>query len=131
MEHESFENNEVATVMNNNYIAIKVDKEERPDVDAIYMKALQIMTGQGGWPLNVVCLPDGRPVWGATYVKKENWIDTLEQLADMYHNHSQKVIEYAEKLHEGLNILGIVEQNMHTDEFPFENIHFLGLTLKL
>lgn len=125
MEHESFENNEVATVMNNNYIAIKVDKEERPDVDAIYMKALQIMTGQGGWPLNVVCLPDGRPVWGATYVKKENWIDTLEQLADMYHNHSQKVIEYAEKLHEGLNILGIVEQNMHTDEFPFENIHFL------
>jgi uncharacterized protein YyaL (SSP411 family) len=89
------------------------------------MKALQMMTGQGGWPLNVVCLPDGRPVWGATYVNKENWINTLAQLSKIYQENPEKVIEYAEKLHEGLTSLGIVEHNTHLDEFPFENIHVL------
>ena len=58
MEHESFENEEVASVMNPNFISIKVDREERPDVDAIYMKAVQMMTNRGGWPLNIVCLPN-------------------------------------------------------------------------
>jgi uncharacterized protein YyaL (SSP411 family) len=125
MEHECFEDEDVAQLMNAAFISIKVDKEERPDVDAIYMKALQMMTGQGGWPLNVVCLPDGRPVWGATYVNKENWINTLAQLSKIYQENPKKVIEYAEKLHEGLTSLGIVEHNTHLDEFPFENIHVL------
>jgi uncharacterized protein YyaL (SSP411 family) len=125
MEHECFEDEDVAQLMNAAFISIKVDKEERPDVDAIYMKALQMMTGQGGWPLNVVCLPDGRPVWGATYVNKENWINTLAQLSKIYQENPEKVIEYAEKLHEGLTSLGIVEHNTHLDEFPFENIHVL------
>lgn len=125
MEHECFEDDEVAAVMNSNFIAIKVDKEERPDVDAIYMKALQMMTGQGGWPLNVVCLPDGRPIWGATYVNKENWINTLAQLSKVYEENIEKVIEYAEKLHEGLTSLGLVSHNTHKDEFPFENCHLL------
>jgi len=108
MEHESFENSEVASVMNSGFVAIKVDREERPDVDAIYMKAVQLMTGQGGWPLNVVCLPDGRPVWGGTYFKKDNWIDILSQLDNLYRTNPDKVIEYAEKLHEGLSFLGLV-----------------------
>jgi uncharacterized protein YyaL (SSP411 family) len=125
MEHECFEDEDVAQLMNAAFISIKVDKEERPDVDAIYMKALQMMTGQGGWPLNVVCLPDGRPVWGATYVNKENWINTLAQLSKIYQENPEKVIEYAEKLHEGLTSLGIIEHNTHLDEFPFENIHVL------
>jgi uncharacterized protein YyaL (SSP411 family) len=125
MEHECFEDEDVAQLMNAAFISIKVDKEERPDVDAIYMKALQMMTGQGGWPLNVVCLPDGRPVWGATYVNKENWINTLAQLSKIYQENPEKVIEYAEKLHEGLTSLGIVEHNTHLDELPFENIHVL------
>jgi uncharacterized protein YyaL (SSP411 family) len=72
MEHESFEDNEVADVMNRDFISIKVDREERPDIDAVYMKAVQIMTGQGGWPMNVICLPDGRPVWGGTYFQNAN-----------------------------------------------------------
>ena len=125
MEHECFEDEDVAQLMNAAFISIKVDKEERPDVDAIYMKALQMMTGQGGWPSNVVCLPDGRPVWGATYVNKENWINTLAQLSKIYQENPEKVIEYAEKLHEGLTSLGIVAHNKHLDEFPFENIHVL------
>lgn len=117
MEHESFEDHDVANVMNTGFISIKVDREERPDVDAIYMKAVQLMTGHGGWPLNVVCLPDGRPVWGGTYFKKENWIDTLSQLQNLYKSNPAKVSEYAEKLHEGISFLGIVN---HANANPEE-----------
>jgi uncharacterized protein len=107
MEHESFENDEVANTMNQHFINIKVDREERPDVDAIYMKALQLMTGRGGWPLNVVCLPNGKPVWGGTYFRKNDWINTLEQLQELYQSQPEKLNEYAEKLHEGIETLGI------------------------
>jgi uncharacterized protein YyaL (SSP411 family) len=111
MEHESFENEAVATVMNSHFINIKVDREERPDVDAVYMKALQIMTGHGGWPLNIVALPDGRPVWGGTYFRKEEWTETLEQLQKMYQLAPEKMIDYADKLHQGIQAISIVENN--------------------
>jgi len=107
MEHESFENEEVAEVMNQHFINIKVDREERPDVDAIYMKAVQLMTGRGGWPLNIVCLPDGKPVWGGTYFRKNDWINTLEQLQELYQNQPEKMLAYANKLHEGIESLGL------------------------
>ena len=94
MEHESFENESVAAVMNAHFVNIKVDREERPDVDAVYMKAVQIMTGHGGWPLNIVALPDGRPVWGGTYFRIEEWTDTLEQLQKMYQLAPEKMIDY-------------------------------------
>src|SRR5688572_18605297 len=109
MEHESFESNEVAQTMNRHFINIKVDREERPDVDAIYMKAVQIMTGRGGWPMNVVTLPDGRPVWGGTYFRKEEWINTLEQLQDLYENNPAKMLEYADRLHQGIESLNFIE----------------------
>ena len=64
MEHESFEDEQVAEVMNKHFVCIKVDREERPDVDQIYMTAVQLMTQRGGWPLNAIALPDGRPIWG-------------------------------------------------------------------
>ena len=111
MEHESFENEAVAAVMNTHYVNIKVDREERPDVDAVYMKAVQIMTGQGGWPLNIVALPDGRPVWGGTYFRKDEWIDTLEQLQKMYQVAPEKMIDYAEKLHQGIQAISIVQND--------------------
>ncbi|TRX22710.1 thioredoxin domain-containing protein [Flavobacterium franklandianum] len=109
MEHESFEDQEVADVMNTNFVNIKVDREERPDVDAVYMKAIQLMTRRGGWPLNVVTLPDGRPIWGGTYFRKEEWIQTLGQLQEVYLSNPEKVIDYAEKLHEGIQLLSIIE----------------------
>jgi uncharacterized protein YyaL (SSP411 family) len=109
MEHESFENQEVANVMNANFVNIKVDREERPDVDAVYMKAVQLLTRRGGWPLNVVALPDGRPIWGGTYFRKEEWIETLGQLQEVYQSNPEKVIDYAEKLHEGIQLLSIIE----------------------
>src|SRR5690606_19461528 len=97
MEHESFEDSLVAQVMNKDFINIKVDREERPDVDQIYMSAVQLMTGSGGWPLNVIALPDGRPVWGGTYFKKEQWIDILEQITKLYTENPEKLLDYADK----------------------------------
>jgi uncharacterized protein YyaL (SSP411 family) len=108
MEHESFEDNEVAEIMNAHYISIKVDREERPDVDATYMKAVQLMTGQGGWPMNVISLPDGRPVWGGTYFRKNNWMEALQQLNDMYAAEPEKMVDYADKLMKGINHIGLV-----------------------
>lgn len=115
MEHECFEDEEVAKVMNQNFINIKVDREERPDIDQIYMDAIQIMTGSGGWPLNIVALPDGRPFWGATYVKKDNWIKVLEQLNDLYQKNPSKVLEYAQNLAEGLQAINLVENQPNLD----------------
>jgi uncharacterized protein len=110
MEHESFENEDVAAVMNKDFVSIKIDREERPDVDAVYMKAIQIMTGQGGWPLNVITLPDGRPVWGGTYFRKNEWINALQQLQNLYEINPAKMIEYAEKLHNGIQSYNIIEK---------------------
>lgn len=109
MEHESFEDQQVADVMNAHFISVKIDREERPDIDALYMKAVQLMTQHGGWPMNVVCLPDGRPVWGGTYFRKNQWIESLEQLAEVYKNEPDRMIEYAEKLHKGIDSISILE----------------------
>lgn len=115
MEHECFEDEEVAKVMNANYVSIKVDREERPDIDAVYMKALQLMTKQGGWPLNVVCLPDGRPIWGATYVNRSSWIETLTELQALFENEYEKVLDYAEKLQLGISHHGLIAPTNETD----------------
>ncbi|UOK42807.1 MULTISPECIES: thioredoxin domain-containing protein [Flavobacterium] len=122
MEHESFEDEDVANVMNPNFISVKVDREERPDVDAIYMKAVQLMTKQGGWPLNVVCLPDGRPVWGGTYHRKADWIDILQQLQKLFTESPEKMIDYAEKLHQGISLLGLVQKNPSDEKIDPANI---------
>lgn len=111
MEHESFENLEVAEVMNAHFVNIKVDREERPDVDAVYMKAVQIMTGRGGWPLNVVALPDGSPIWGGTYFRKDEWTNTLSQLQNLFQSQPEKMIDYAEKLAIGMQNLEPVFEN--------------------
>lgn len=111
MEHESFEDKEVAVVMNKDFISVKVDREERPDVDATYMKAVQLMTGQGGWPMNVVLLPDGRPVWGGTYFRKAAWIESLQQLQNLYATEPERVIEYADKLLAGIHSLVLLGEN--------------------
>ena len=98
MEHESFEDEEVADVMNQRFVCIKVDREERPDVDQIYMDAVQLITGRGGWPLNMFVLPDGKPLHGGTYFPKENWVETLIALDNFYKSKKTEAIEFAEKL---------------------------------
>jgi len=122
MEKECFEDEEVAQVMNENFINIKIDREERPDVDQIYMDAIQMISGQGGWPLNIVALPDGRPFWGATYVPKDNWIKSLEQLAELYKNDKQRVTEYATDLANGLQAINLVENNMDHELYSLEQL---------
>ena len=111
MEHESFEDEEVAQVMNTHFYSIKVDREERPDIDMVYMSAVQIMTGSGGWPMNVVALPDGRPIWGGTYFKKEDWKNTLLQIAKLYKDSPDKLYEYAQQLGAGLNSMQLIPKN--------------------
>ena len=119
MEHESFEDLEVAEIMNANFINIKIDREERPDIDQVYMTAVQLMTGSGGWPMNVIALPDGRPVWGGTYFKKEQWMSSLEQISKIYNENPEKLLEYADKLEEGIASLDIV--NLNADVPTFES----------
>jgi uncharacterized protein YyaL (SSP411 family) len=122
MEHESFEDEEVAALMNQSFISIKVDREERPDVDATYMKAVQLMTGQGGWPMNVVLLPDGRPVWGGTYFRKNQWMEALDQLQELFSSGRDKMEDYAEKLLEGIKHSGLLKPNSESEILPPFNI---------
>lgn len=97
MEHESFEDHETAEIMNIGMINIKVDREERPDIDMVYMDACQLMTGRGGWPLNVICLPDGRPVYAGTYFQKPQWQQLVLQLTSQYRSQPESFTEYAQK----------------------------------
>jgi uncharacterized protein YyaL (SSP411 family) len=125
MEKESFEDSTVASVMNKNFISIKVDREERPDVDQIYINAVQLMTGSAGWPLNVITLPDGRPVWGGTYFRKEAWINSLEKIQKLYDENPQKLIDYADNLEEGIKSMDLIEVNtnaLNFNDFPTKSI---------
>ncbi len=102
MEHESFEDSAVAALMNEHFISIKIDREERPDLDNLYMGAVQLMTGRGGWPLNCVALPDGRPIWGGTYFTKDQWMHSLKTVNDIYTTEPQRVLDYANDLEAGI-----------------------------
>ena len=98
MEHESFEDKEIADFMNKHFICIKVDREERPDVDHLYMKSIQLMGVNGGWPLNCFVLPDGRPIYGGTYFNKDEWLRILKALVLTYEKEKAKVLSFAHKL---------------------------------
>ena len=102
MEHECFEDEGVARVMNENFICIKVDREERPDVDQIYMNAAYLINGSGGWPLNALAMPDGKPFFACTYFPKENWIRLLEYFAEIYQTEPQKLEEQASNVSKGI-----------------------------
>ena len=119
MEHETFEDSTAAEVMNRNYISVKVDREERPDVDQIYINAVQLMTGSAGWPLNVITLPDGRPVWGGTYFRNKDWINSLEQIQEIYENEPEKLLEYANRLEEGIKGMDLIHLN--SDDVDLKN----------
>ncbi len=117
MEHESFEDEAVAEIMNEHFICIKVDREERPDIDHVYMSAVQIMTGHGGWPLNCFALPDGRPVYGGTYFPKDPWMKLLLSLADIWKNNREKAIQYADELTKGMSHVERLVLNEEEKEF--------------
>ncbi|MBI2132962.1 MAG: thioredoxin domain-containing protein, partial [Candidatus Tectomicrobia bacterium] len=113
MEHESFENEEIAQILRDHFICIKVDREERPDIDAIYMEAVQLMAGQGGWPMSVFLLPDLRPFFGGTYFPPEDrrgrpgFKRVILRLAEIYKTHREDLVESAAKLTGAIAQLGL------------------------
>lgn len=102
MEQESFEDEEVAKYMNENFVCIKVDREERPDVDQIYMNAVQLISGNGGWPLNCIALPDGRPIYGGVYYPKAQWLDLLQKLLKFVAEKPAEAEQQAKALQQGI-----------------------------
>jgi len=108
MAHESFEDDATAAVMNDLFVNIKVDREERPDVDALYMRALQNLEGQGGWPLTMFLTPDGEPFWGGTYFPNTSkygrpaFTDVLREVARVYREESDKISHNTKLLRQAL-----------------------------
>lgn len=103
MAHESFEDTTVAAYMNAHFVNIKIDREERPDIDQLYMDAAQLISGRGGWPLNAFALPDGRPFYAGTYFPKDRWMDLLKQIHNIYQEEYGKLEEQARSITEGIN----------------------------
>ena len=98
MAHESFEDQVVADALNKDFISIKVDREERPDVDAVYMAACQAMTGSGGWPLTVLMTPDQKPFWAGTYLPKATLLALLSQAARLWREERQQLLRAGDEL---------------------------------
>lgn len=115
MAHESFEDTAVARVMNENFINIKLDREERPDIDQIYMDAVQAMGLNGGWPLNVFITPDQKPFYGGTYFPKERWLDMLDAITTAFTDNREKLDESADKFAEAISASEIEKYGLVED----------------
>ena len=108
MEEETFENDSIAKLMNENFINIKVDREERPDVDQVYMTAVQLMQGNGGWPLNVITLPNGKPLYGGTYHTTTQWNNVLSEISKLYNEDPEKAEKYSDMVAEGIQEMNLI-----------------------
>ena len=122
MEEETFEDEKVAQLMNENYVSIKVDREERPDIDQVYMTALQLISGNGGWPLNVITLPNGKPLYGGTYHTKEQWTQVLTKISDLYKNDPEKAAEYSDMVTAGIADANRIQPTEGTGALTKENL---------
>lgn len=130
MEQESFEHEAVAQLMNNHFVSIKVDREERPDIDNLYMQAATLITGRGGWPLNAIALPDGRPIYAGTYFPRDKWMEVLRYFSALYQKERATLEEQAEKISEGIrtidNVPDITSNPQFAPDLPntiFNNWH--------
>ena len=103
MAHESFEDDEVAAVMNDGFVCIKVDREERPDIDAIYMEAVQAISGHGGWPMTVFMTSDGQPFFGGTYYPKDQFLHLLSAITDAWRERRAELLDQAGQITQSLN----------------------------
>lgn len=122
MERESFENEEIAKIMNEFFVCIKVDREERPDIDQIYMDAVQLMTGSGGWPLNCFATPDGKPFFGGTYFRPNDWIRVLQGIQNAWLNEKDKVENVANQISEGIRTNELIESKLEVQLFDMKDL---------
>ncbi len=129
MEHESYEDTAVANIMNKNFVCIKVDREERPDVDQVYMNAAYLINGNGGWPLNALAMPDGKPFFAGTYFPKARWIQLLEYFSDLYKNQKQKLQEHADNVSQGIRDIENVPKNKSSVSFSAATMDAMFSTL--
>ncbi len=121
MERECFEDEEVAALMNQHFVCIKIDREERPDLDNIYMEALQAMGLQGGWPLNVFTTPDQNPFYGGTYFPKKTWMQLLKGVADAYLNNREKLLESADGFRKSIQNSVVAKYGLTESESPVKH----------
>ncbi|WP_171596168.1 thioredoxin domain-containing protein [Marinifilum caeruleilacunae] len=122
MERESFENEEIAKIMNEFFVCIKVDREERPDIDQIYMDAVQLMTGSGGWPLNCFATPEGKPFFGGTYFRPNDWVRVLQGIQNAWLNEKDKVENVAQQISEGIRSNELIESKAERKVFDFKEL---------
>ncbi len=115
MEHESFEDEETAQLMNEHFICIKIDREERPDLDNIYMDAIHTMGLQGGWPLHVFLMPNQKPFYGGTYFPNKNWKALLKNIAEAFQLHHEQLMASAEGFGRTLNTNELEKYNLKND----------------
>lgn len=119
MERESFENDSIAKLMNTHFINIKVDREERPDVDQVYMDAVQAMGLQGGWPLNVFLTPDQKPFYGGTYFPPKNWFTLLTNIHGAYVNKREEINSSANDLADALSVSELLKYKLKENEVEY------------
>lgn len=112
MAHECFEDLDVATQMNSQFVNIKVDREERPDVDAVYMEAVQAMTGRGGWPMTVFMTPDAKPFFGGTYFPKPSFLQLMTAITDVWDNRREDIESNVDALMQALQRSEFAEPSM-------------------
>ena len=123
MEHESFEDTTVSKLMNEHFVNIKVDREERPDVDNVYMSACHLASGRScGWPLNAFALPDGRPIWAGTYYPKKDWLKVLESFIDLKTNKPEELNEYARQLTQGIKQTDKIVKSDSNESFDIASV---------
>ena len=108
MEHESFEDTTVARIMNEHFVSIKVDREERPDIDQIYMNAAYLINKRGGWPLNAIALPDGRPIFAGTYFPKKDWLEVLQFFQKKYEETPKELEDYAKQITDNIQVMELI-----------------------
>lgn len=126
MEEETFMDSSVAKIMNQNFVSIKIDREERPDIDQIYMNAATLNGGHGGWPLNAFALPNGKPFFAATYFPTKAWKDLLNQIAKTYEKNPERLVEAANLLTEGVKQQDIIDSPLKK-EVLFTEEDYVGL----
>ena len=128
MEKESFENDQIAKEMNDHFVCIKVDREERPDVDQIYMDAVQNMGINGGWPLNIFATPSKEPFYGGTYFPPDNWYKILKGVSRAYKNDRNKIEKSAREFKESLSVDDTVRYGIKPTQFSISNNDFIKVT---